>query len=155
VRTELPLTTLDFCEAESRCLVTLRHFLLDEENSRRSCGNRRSSHITVFGHESRTRQLLKCTVLEVNSGSILGNSVNDHLIMSQVPKEYSLPGRTDRCTCVHAIMIMDFDGAQSLAWIAQPNNIQAVYCHEPGTFSMDFSCLGSSPLEESYHLDPC
>jgi hypothetical protein len=26
------LTTLDFCEAESRCLVTLRHFLLDEEN---------------------------------------------------------------------------------------------------------------------------
>jgi hypothetical protein len=25
------LTTLDFCEAESRWLVTLRHFLLDEE----------------------------------------------------------------------------------------------------------------------------
>jgi hypothetical protein len=47
-----------------------------------------------------------------NSGSILGNSVNDYLIMSRVRKDYSLLDRTDRCTYVLAIMIMDFNGAE-------------------------------------------
>jgi hypothetical protein len=30
---------------------------------------------------------------------------------------------------------------QSFAWVAQPNNIQSVYCHEPGSRSFPIWCL--------------
>jgi hypothetical protein len=95
------LTTLDFCEAEFRCLVTLRHFLLDEENIavvHTGTGDR--PYCTVLlGHESMTRQLLKCMMLEVTllPFSVARSMVT--LILRRVPKDYSLPGRTDRCTC--------------------------------------------------------